>query len=53
MNKQAESIIKIQQAVKEMNIANAYPDRASQKFVAHLAKIVQIECLKLIEASKS
>lgn len=52
MNKQAESIIKIQQAVKEMTIANAYPDRTSQKWVSHLAKVVQIECLKLIEAGK-
>lgn len=52
MNNQAEIIINIQQAVKEMNIANAYPDEKSKKWVAHLAKVVQLECLKLIEDSK-
>ena len=52
MQDQAQTIIKIQQAVKEMNIANAYPDAKSAKWVAHLAKVVQIECQKLIEVAK-
>ena len=52
MINQAETIIKIQSAVKEMRIANAYPDAKSAKWVAHLAKVVQIECQKLIEEAK-
>ena len=52
MTNQAEIIIKMQQCLKEMNIANAYPDEKSNKLVKHLATVMQLECLKLIEASK-
>ena len=47
MEQQAQTIIKIKQAVKEMEIANAYPNDNSARWVAHLAKVIQLECLKL------
>ena len=52
MTNQAEIIIKMQQCLKEMNIANAYPDEKSKKWVKHLATVMQLECLKLINEVK-
>ena len=52
MNNQAEIIIKMKQCLKEMEIANAKMDEGSSKWVKHLATVMQLECLKLIEENK-
>lgn len=49
---QAQTIIKLKQCLKEMEKANSYPDEKSQKWVAHLATVMQAECLKLKNAVK-
>lgn len=49
---QAAHIIRLQQIVKEMTIANASMDEKSHKWIAHLAKLAQAECLNLMPATK-
>lgn len=49
---QAQIICNIQRAVKELGIANAKMDDKSEKWVAHLAKVIQLECQKLIPKGK-
>lgn len=52
MQNQAEIIIKMKQCLKEMEIANAYPDEKSAKWVKHLAAVMELECLKLRKLNK-